>query len=155
LKFGDVIIAAASTAVIEWLIFGVLTFMLVPVNSYWGFETAALVSLLLAAVVVGYVFAGRIRAESWMKSIGKIVLLFAVWTIFISMIMYSTVGHYGTLVDEGLQNTFSTGSWTTTDWFYYEAMVLAANTALNGVLALVFGFIGLYAGSMLRKPKKS
>jgi hypothetical protein len=42
-----------------------------------------------------------------------------------------------------------------TDWFYYEAMVLAANTALNGVLALVFGFIGLYAGSMLRKPKKS
>jgi len=26
---------------------------------------------------------------------------------------------------------------------------------LNIVFALVFGFIGLYAGSMLRKPKKT
>jgi hypothetical protein len=54
-----------------------------------------------------------------------------------------------------LQSSFSTGSWTTSNWFYFEAMVLMVNTALNGVLTLVFGFIGLYAGSVMKKPKKS
>jgi len=71
------------------------------------------------------------------------------------MIMYGSVGHYSTFVDEGLQNSFSTGSWTTSDWFYHEAMALVGNTALNGALTVVFGFIGLYAGSMLKKPTKS
>ena len=156
MKFKNVITATASAALIEWLVFGVLALVLVPVNAYWGFETAALVSILFAGVVVGYVFSGKMQEESsTMRSIGKIVLLLAVWTIFISMIMYGSLGHYSTLVDEGLQNSFSTGSWTTSDWVYHEAMALIGNTALNGVLTVVFGFIGLYAGSMLKKPTKS
>jgi hypothetical protein len=155
LKFGDVIVATASAAVIQWLVYGVLTLVLIPVNSYWGLEAAALVSLLLATVAVGYVFAGKIREESRMRSIGKIVVLFAVWTIFVSMIMFSGIGHYSTYIDEGLRNMFSTGPWTTTDWVSYEAMSVAANTALDEFFVLVLGFIGLYIGSMLRKPRKS
>jgi len=76
LKFKNVIIATVSAALIEWLVYGVLALVLVPVNAYWGFETAALVSILFAGVVVGYVFSGKMQEESSrMKSIGKIVLV--------------------------------------------------------------------------------
>jgi hypothetical protein len=50
---------------------------------------------------------------------------------------------------------FSTSGWTTTDWLGYSQLVLVMMAAFNVVFALVFGFIGLYIGSMLRKPKKS
>ena len=113
-------------------------------------------SLLVAGIVVGYVFGGKITEESSrIRSIGKIAVLLAVWTIFVSMIMYGSVGHYNAFVDEGLQSSFSTSSWTTGDWFYFEALVLIVNTALNGVLTLALGFVGLYAGSMMKKPEKS
>ena len=76
MKFKNVIIATVSAALIEWLVYGVLALVLVPVNAYWGFETAALVSILFAGVVVGYVFSGKMQEESSrMKSIGKIVLV--------------------------------------------------------------------------------
>jgi hypothetical protein len=155
-NFRNIIMATASLVLVEWVIFGVLAFLLVPANSYWGFEIAAFVSILVAGFVVGYVFGGKIAEESSkMRSIGKIAVLLAVWTILVSMIMYGSVGHYNAFVDEGLQSSFSTSSWTTGDWFYFEAMVLMVNTALNGVLTLAFGFVGLYAGSMMKKPEKS
>lgn len=86
-----------------------------------------------------------------MRSIGKIVVLFTAVSIFISLMLYSAVGHYNALADETLQKMFSTGSWTNTDWFTFETMYLYLNTALNAVFDLVLGFIGLYLGSM-RKP---
>ena len=87
--------ATASVVFVEWLIFGVLALLLVPANSYWGFEIAAFVSILVAGIVVGYVFGGKmIEESSRMRSIGKIAVLLAVWTIFVSMMMYGSAGHY-------------------------------------------------------------
>ena len=80
-----------------------------------------------------------------------IVVLFTVVAIFVSLMLYSAIGHYNAVVDENLQKMYSTGSWTNTDWFSYESMVLYLNTGLNAVIGLVLGFIGLYLGSM-RKP---
>jgi len=156
LKFSDVILAVATVAVIDVLVYSVLGMALVPsMGSYWGLNSAAIVSMLVAGLVVGFVFAGNIQEESRIRAVGKIaVLLGAVMSSAVVMSI-SANGYYNAWVTEYLQSTFSTGAWTTTDWYVYGQLVLAFMVALNVVLALVLGFIGLYVGSMLRKPKKS
>jgi hypothetical protein len=67
------------------------------------------------------------------------------------MIVYGAIYHYGLLADENLGNMFNASGWTNSNWFAYEIMALTINTAMFIVFALVFGFIGLYLGSM-RKP---
>jgi hypothetical protein len=155
LKFGDVIMATASVSVIFVLLFAVLSLVLVPAGSYLGLLVTGIVSILVASLVVGYVFAEEIREEPRMRSIAKIVVLFTVVSIFVSLMLYSALGHYNALVDENLQKMYSTGSWTNTDWFSYESMVLYLNTGLNAVIGLVLGFIGLYLGSMRNPSAKT
>ena len=55
---------------------------------------------------------------------------------------------------EGLESMFSTSGWTTMDWVSYSAFVMEILVALYVVLALVFSFVGLYAGSMLKRGAK-
>jgi ABC-type transport system involved in multi-copper enzyme maturation permease subunit len=151
LKFGDIVTAVASLAVVFILVDSVLGIALIPMNSAWGLDVTSIVSFLVSALVVGYVFAGKIREESRMISIGKVVVLFAVVIFFAARISYGAIGHYSALVDENLRNMYSTNSWTNTDWFAHEAMALHLLNAVPVVYALAFGFIGLYLGSM-RKP---
>jgi len=151
LKFGDVVMAVASAFVIYFLLYAVLALMLISVN--WGLYAATYASPLLAAVVVGYAFAEKIREESRIKSIGKIVVLLTVLVMFIYWTSYS-IGHASAFIDEYLKNTFSTDSWTTMDWASYETMYISVNTAAVAVFAAVLDFIGLYVGLMLRKPTK-
>jgi hypothetical protein len=156
LKFSDVILAVATVAVIDVLVYCVLGIALIPsMGSYWGLNSAGIVSMLVAGLVVGCVFAGKIQEESKMRAIGKIAVLFGAVMSSATMIVLSANGYYNAWVTEYLQSTFSTGAWTTTDWYVYGQLVLAGQVALNVLLALVLGFIGLYIGSMLRKPKKS
>jgi hypothetical protein len=79
--------------------------------------------------VVGYVFAGKIREESRMRSIGKIVVLFTVlvmlvYSVYFSYMSYTITGHISASV--------------------VDTVAIAVFTAL-----LVF--VGLYLGS-IRKP---
>lgn len=147
LKFGDVVVAAASLAVVYILIYSVLGIALVPMNSVWGLNVAFVVSVLVSASIVGYVFAGKIREESRMVSMGKVVVLFA-FVIMLIVIGSGAMGHSGALVDENLQNMYDTSSWTNMDWVAYETVVGALNTSMNILLALALSFIGLYLGSM-------
>jgi hypothetical protein len=149
LKFGDVIIAVASIAVI-WI---VLDFVLdIPMNHEWEYTVVSFVSLLVSALIVGYVFAGKIREESRMTTIVKIVVIGGFVMMFFTMIGYAAVSpHYTNLVDEEFRNMTSTSSWTNADWFANEEMALTYNTAMNVLEVLALGFIGLYVGSM-RKP---
>jgi hypothetical protein len=151
LKFGDVIVAVASWQVVFILVHTVLSIALIPISSYWGFNVDSILSFLVSALIVGYVFAGKIREESKMVSIGKIVVLSAVLTMFATMIGVSATGHYNAWVDESLRNMYSTGSWTNTDWVAFEHMMLVEWAVFPVVYVLVFSFIGLYLGSM-RKP---
>jgi hypothetical protein len=152
LKFGDVITAVASLTVAFFLFDCVFNLALVPATSTdWGAMAAVIVSVLVSGLVVGYVFAGKIQEESKMISIGKVVVLFAAVFGFLVMIVYGAIYHYGLLADETLGNMYNTSAWTNTNWFAYEIMGLTIDTALFIVYALVFGFIGLYVGSM-RKP---
>ena len=151
LKFGDIVMATASAFVIYWLLYAVL--MVVSLSVIWGIYVATYVSPLLSAIVVGYVFAGKIREESRMRSIGKIVVLSTALVMLVYYMSY-TIGYTGAFIDESLGNMFSTGSWTTLDWVRYETMYVMVNTAAVAVFAALLNFIGLYAGSMLKKQKK-
>jgi fluoride ion exporter CrcB/FEX len=153
LKFGDVVTAVASLVVIDILLDSVLLAVFVPVNSYWAPDVAGILSVLVASLIVGYLFAVKIQEESRRGAIGRIVVLSAVVLTFATMAMFANP-YMGTAINEGLESTYSTSGWTTWDWVAYSQFVMVMLVALNVVIALVFGFIGLYAGSMLKKPKK-
>jgi len=145
-------VAVASLAVVDILVLSVLALALVPLNSYWGLNGAAILSILVSGLIIGYVFAGGIQEESRIKTIGQIVLLTTALLIVVVIISYAAVGPYFiATVNDRLRNMYNTSSWTDTDWFANEMMVLTVQTAVNVVIALVFNFIGLYLGSM-RKP---
>jgi hypothetical protein len=154
LKFGDVIITVACLAVVTFLLDTVLALVIVPLNTSWGLDVTLIVSVLISGLIVGYAFAGKIREESRMLSIGEVLVLFAVLVALSVMTQYSAVEHFGPLIDQHLNSTYSkttTSSWTNTDWFAYEMTMLRIYTVLPMIYVLVFGFIGLYLGSM-RKP---
>jgi len=154
LKFGDIITAVASLTVIYILLESVLLAVFVQVNSYWGADVALILSILMASLIVGYMFAAKIHEESKRGAISRIVVLFTLVLAFYTMASF-TNPYTSDAMKEGLESMFSTGGWTTMDWVSYSAFLMEMMVALYVVLALVFGFIGLYAGSMLRKPRKS
>jgi hypothetical protein len=154
LKFGDIVTAVASLTVAYILLDFVLLAVMIPVNSYWGPDVAGIVSLLVASLIVGYVFAAKIHEESRRGAIGKIVVLSTLVLTFATMAFFANP-YMSVAVQEGLEGMFSTSGWTTWDWVAYSQLMMVMLVALNVIFALVFSFIGLYAGSMLRKPKKS
>ena len=151
MKFGDVIVAVASLFVVVWVIDTLLNFVLVPASASYGGDLAFILSALVSGLVVGYFFAGKMREESRMASIGKVVVLFAVLMIFI-MSMGAMALHYPLYLDQQISNTYSnTISWSNAQWFWYELTYLMFIATVYAVFSLLFGFIGLYVGSM-RKP---
>ena len=154
MKFGDIITAVATLTIIHVLFDTVLFAALIPVNSKMSPDVAAIVSFLLSSLIVGYVFAAKIYEESRRGAISKIAVLFTVVVMFAVGSLF-TNPYMGTAIKEGLESMYSTGGWTTTDWLAYSQLVMVIIVALNVVLALVLSFIGLYAGSMLRKRGKS
>jgi hypothetical protein len=156
LKFGDVILAVATTAVIGLLISTVLLMFLVsPLGSYWAQNASGILAWLVGGLLAGYIFALKIQEESRINAVGKITVLLALVILIALMLMAAGNSYYAAYTKENLQSIFKTGSWTTTDWFVYENMATSVYVSLNVVLTLVLGFVGLYAGSMLRKPKKT
>ena len=151
LKFGDIIIAVASLLLVAWFIDTLLNFVLIPASTSYGGDVAYILCVLISGLVVGYVFAGKLREESRWVSIGKVVVLFAVAMMLVVGVMSAPLGHYNAWADENLQKMYNTTSWTNAEWFWYEMALLIMVTSLYAVYTLVFGFIGVYLGSM-RKP---
>jgi hypothetical protein len=140
LKFGDVILAVALMAVIFVLLYSVFIIALIPsMYSYTGQDVRALIAMLVAGLLVGFLFAGKMQEESKIRAVGKIAVMFAFVTLLIMLMGFFGSSYYIAWTKETLQGK----------------LVTVFNLAINVVLALVLGFIGLYAGSMLRKPKKT
>ncbi len=156
LKFSDVILALATFAVIDVLVDFALGMALIPsLGAYWGINSSFILSALVAGLMVGWVFAGRIQEESSIRAVGKIAILLGAAEIFVVMLSSSANGYYNAWVKESLQSMFSTSAWTTMDWFVYSQFALIEGVVLNVVLVLALGFVGLYAGSIIKKPKKT
>jgi flagellar biosynthesis protein FliQ len=154
LKFSDVIIAVASLFLVAWFIDTLLNFMLIPASPSYGGDIAYILSVLVSGLIVGFVFAGKLREESRLVSVGKVVVLLAVTMMLIVLVTSGPIGHYNAWADENLTNMYgktATSSWTNAEWYWYEMALLTMVTSLYAVYTLLFGFIGLYLGSM-RKP---
>jgi len=128
--------------------------VVINVNTYWGPDISTIISVLVASLIVGYMFAGKIKEDSKIGAIGRIVVLSTLVLTFYT-VAYFANPYIGTSVQESLESMFSTSGWTTWDWVAYSQLLMAMVVVLTVVFDLVFGFVGLYAGSMLRKPKKS
>ena len=156
MKFSDAIFAVATIGVIDAMIWFVLGAALIPsIGSFWGMNSTGIISMLIAALVVGYVLAGKIQEESRIRAVGKISVLSASVIASIVMISAAANPYYKDWVDETLRNMYATSAWKTTDWYVYGQLALMTLVVLNVVLVLILTFIGFYVGSMLRKPKKS
>jgi len=58
-------------------------------------------------------------------------------------------------VKEDYMKANSTSTPSTFDWYYIEALALVKEKFFSLVLVLALRFIGLYIGSMLKKPTKT
>ncbi len=149
MKFSEVIMATASLVLLGFLLDFILKGAFTLFSSI-GIELLAwIVAVLVASSVVGYVFANRIREESRTKAIGGVAVL-STFTLMLFLMVWIANPIASPWVKESLESLFNTSEWTSFDWSAY----LAISLALEVVAALASSFIGLYVGSMLRKPKK-
>jgi hypothetical protein len=156
LKFGDVVTAVASLVVIMPLITLPLYMVLTPaLDIYWGGTVTGAISTFLSALIVGYIFAGKIL-EARRETIAKIAVLSAAIVMVSVMNLAAALPDFGQNLKEMYQEMYPEAvNWSTSEWLAAEMMVIYLDMVLNAVTVFVFGFIGLYVGSMLRRPVKS
>ncbi len=154
MKFGDVVTAVASLVVILVLMEFLLGMILVPSGLDPSGNITSIISIFLTSLVVGIVFARRIWAEAGIETIGKITLLGSVLMVYYT-VNFPALGDWTPAVKEAIQKANPTSTFSTSQWLTFETMTLLEVVVINMVMAIVFGFIGLYIGSMLRKPKKT
>lgn len=154
MKFGEIIVSVATLTIIDVLLYAVFLMVFVPsVSTLWGPDVSASLAIFIASLIVGFVFAGQIQ-ETRLSSIGRIAVLSAIVTMLMMGALF-TNPYMGDSLKEALESMYSTAGWTTTDWLGYSTMAMVFVVALNVVLTLVLSFVGVYAGSMLRRGKKS
>ena len=154
MKFGDVVTCVASLAVILVLVGSPLEIVLTTaLGSGWEYVITG-VNFLLTTLIGGYIFGGKIWEEARMESIAKITVLAAALLIFY-VISFPSLADWAPSVKETYQTAHPGTTLSTSEWFAVESRTLALVMFIYVVMALVLGFIGLYIGSMLRKPVKS
>jgi hypothetical protein len=151
LKFGDVIIATALLVLIGLMLDAVLLVVFIPLNSDSMSDLLAyIIAFLVASLIVGYVFALKIQDESRIRAIGSTVVL-STFALMLLIMVWIANPLANPWFKDSLENMFNTSGWTNYDWSAYSALLVTVDV----VFALVVDFIGLYAGSMLKKPKKT
>jgi len=156
LKFSDIVIAVASIGVIFALIAFPLELVFVSaLGLKLGQDIGGFGSLFLSALIGGYIFAGKIW-EARREALTKITVLWAAFMGVIVMMIPAGVAHWGLMAEEEFQLMYpGAAEPSTAEWVSYEMMYNGSFSFLIVGSALLLGFIGLYIGSMLRKPKKS
>jgi len=153
-KFGDLITAMASLFLVTVLISYPLEVLLI---SLLGLNLAptigALISVLIGALTVGYIFSGRMtESKRWV--LVKISVLFTVLMLFSIVLNNAVLGNYFT---EWVQETYiesnPSASLSTFDWFLVGGLFIGSQMFMNAIILLVFSLIGLFVGSKLRKKR--
>ncbi len=147
MKFSDVVVATASIVIISILLESMLLVAFARAIPE-GLDIAGILSVLVASLVVGYVFSLKIHEESRRRAIGSIAILSAVVFMFFAMALFANP-LTSPAIKEHISDAFATTTWTNDDWFSGTVMVIGLPAAFN----LAGIHIGLYAGSMFRKPK--
>jgi hypothetical protein len=143
-----VIIATVSLVLVALVLDPFLLVAFGSVNPNPTSDTlAGVISFLVASLTVGYVFALDIQEESRVRAIGVIVVLSAfTYTIFSTIWMAN--GFAYPWMRDFMNSMFNRTSWTDYDLNAYAALTVS----LQAIVCVVISFIGLYVGSMLRRP---
>jgi len=132
-----------------------LTLGLAPViGAYNAFELSAFVSLFAGPIIAGYLYAQKIREENRTRTIANIDVIFAVLAMFMVLIEDAVV-EWAPYYRAEYPKVNSTATPTAFDWYNIQLSVLSQEVFLAVVLTLAFTFIGLYIGSVLKKPKRT
>jgi hypothetical protein len=155
LKFGDIVIAVASLSVILLFLSLILGLVLIPAIGWdWGPTVNAIISMLLSGLIVGAIFSKKIWEEARTKTIAKIIAVGAVLMMLFYAAAIPAQGDWTPAVKEAYQSANPGTTLSKTQWLAVELSALSEEIALNVFIGIVLGFIGLYIGSMLRKPAK-
>jgi hypothetical protein len=152
LKFSNVIIATVSLLLLGILLDAFLGVGFIRMNNDRLADMLSfIIAVLISSLVVGYVFALSIQEDSRIKAIGVIdVLSTFTFIVFDSIWICNYYGSEWFM--EEINSAFSPPSgWTAYDYVAHS-LLLVSFLAIIGFMVI---FIGLYAGSMLRKPKKT
>jgi hypothetical protein len=154
MKFGDVITAVASLFLITVLISYPLEVLLI---SLLGLNLAptigALISVLLGALIVGYIFSVKIT-ESKRWELAKVSVLFTVLMLFSIVLNNAVLGNYFTeWVQETYVESTPSASLSTFEWFLVGGLFIGSQMFMNAIVLLVFSLMGLFVGSKLRKKR--
>jgi hypothetical protein len=148
LKFGDVIIATVSLVLVGLILNAFLLVEFGSLSASSNSDTlAGIISFLVASLFVGYVFALNIQEESRIRAIGVIVVLSG-FTMLMFVAIWIANGFAYYWWRDSLGSMFNTSGWTDYDWNAYAALV----GSVQVIITVVVTFIGLYVGSMVRKP---
>ena len=152
MRFGDIVMCVASLAVIMVLVGVPIEIVLAPaLGPYGGSYVISAINVLLSALIGGYVFASKIWEEARIKTIAKITVLAAVLMLFY-VISFPALPHWGPVVKDVYEAANPGVELSNSEWFTVESLALAKIMFIDVVMVLVLGFIGLYVGSMLRRP---
>jgi len=144
------VLATASLVLTGFLLDFGLKGVFVLLNSTTSELLAWIIAVLVASLIVGYVFALKIQEESRIRTVGSIVVL-STLTLMLFLLVWIANPLTNPWVKDSLENLFNTNGWTNYDWSAYLALAVALEVAV----ALVLSFIGLHVGSMFRKPEKT
>jgi hypothetical protein len=155
LRFDDVVTAVASLFLVTVLISYPLETVLISIlGLFSGPLIGAMVSVLLGALIIGYVFSGR--TENCRKeAIVRISVLFTVLMVFSIILNNAVLGQdFTKWFHETYQESNPTASLTTFEWFLVGGPFIGSQMFMNIIVLFPFSFIGLYAGSTLKKTTK-
>ena len=153
MRFEDIVMCVASIAVIFTLILFPLDMVLVSALGLNWIQLSLIVSFFLSALISGYIFAGKLW-EARREAITKVSVLWAALNMLIVLITPAGLADWGSKVKEAYQGQYGT-TLSTQEWYCWEIMHQDLSMFSTVGLALLLGFIGLYVGSMLRRPVKS
>jgi len=148
------IIAVASTVIIIFIFFP-LGLVLTAALGNVGFELGAFVSGFLSTIIVGYIYAQKIWEENRTKTIAQIAVLFTVLIMFMGIMESAATADWTPKIKEEYMASNPTATPSASDWYYIEKFFLTLQNFIVVVLVLALSFIGLYIGSMLKKPTKT
>ena len=113
------------------------------------------ISTLVSSAIVGYVFAGKML-DGRKEAIAKTAVLSAALVMVSVMCLIAAVPDWGPHLKDVFQEMYpEAANWSISEWVAAEITLVYLDMFLNAVITFVVGFVGLYVGSMLRKPTQS
>jgi hypothetical protein len=160
LKFGDLAMVVASMVVVFALVAFPLDMVLFSALGISGMSNvdgnlfSFIISAFLSALVSGYIFADKIR-EARRQAIVGVTVLWAAFMTLVATVVPATLADWGASAKEEYLAAFSGTSLSSKEWVSWEMMYTDMFLLIVVGFGLILSLIGLYVGSMLRKPKKT